>query len=595
MAQITIEKLNFRYSNAKENAIEDVSLNIEDGQFVVLFGKSGCGKSTLLRNLKPLIRPFGTVTGAVFFNGQNIDQIDDRVQAEKIGFVMQNPQYQIVTDKVWHELAFGLENLGYPGDVIRVRVSEIAEYFGITDWYELPVDTLSGGQMQILNLAATMVMNPEVLILDEPTEGLDPIAAERFLEMVNKLHQDFGITVIISEHRLGGILKMADQIVMMDCGKVQYYGKPENIFGTGSLVDSIGNANEIKGIFNTKEDEEILKLLPYPMQIYYEVTCTNRWKQWKKEKGTEYGKEQYEIPLCIGEGRKWLTKINEDGYINRTIRDGDIKKINADGYITKNNDDSHITKTKNNAYDEMGQQDNQKTAIECKHVYFRYEKNAKDVLKNLSLKIRQGEIFALLGGNGVGKTTLISLFTQIKRAYHGKINISGKTAYLPQDVQTMFLYDTVKEELKDVSPDLISFLQMETLMERHPYDLSGGEQQKLGLAKVLKENPDILLLDEPTKAIDGIYKETLGELFKTLKSQGKTIVFVSHDIDFCGEFADRCGLIAQGEIVRVKEAGKFFSQSNFYTTTIHKMAGHIFENAVKKEDVLCYLMDGNIT
>ena len=196
MAQITIKNLSFAYPKSEQEAIHEISLEIQKGSFVVLCGRSGCGKSTLLRSLKPAICPFGKKSGQVFWNDTEIEEVEEKIQAEKIGFVMQSPEHQLVTDKVWHELAFGLENLGVSQREIRVRVAEISEYFGITDWYDREVDLLSGGQKQLLNLAATMVLNPEILILDEPTAQLDPIAAEHFLDTLKKINEDFGITIM---------------------------------------------------------------------------------------------------------------------------------------------------------------------------------------------------------------------------------------------------------------------------------------------------------------------------------------------------------------------------------------------------------------
>ena len=229
MAQITIENLSFRYSLGNKNSLEKINLRINEGEFIILCGKSGCGKTTLLRQLKPAIAPKGERDGEIYFNGTKLDETDLRTQSEKIGFVMQNPESQIVTDKVWHELAFALENLGMETAEIRLRVAEMASYFGIDDWFDKKTAELSGGQKQILNLAAVMAMHPDILILDEPTSRLDPIAGERFLETVNKINKDLGVTVILTEHRLENIFSFADRIVVMDNGKIIADGEPKKI------------------------------------------------------------------------------------------------------------------------------------------------------------------------------------------------------------------------------------------------------------------------------------------------------------------------------------------------------------------------------
>ena len=221
MAHFEIKNLTFSYAAAKgKHSLENVSLTIEQGEFLVLCGKSGSGKSTLLRQLKTVLTPNGKCTGEILFRGVPLKQVSDREQSEKIGFVMQNPDDQIVTDKVWHELAFGLESLGCDQKTMRGRVAEMACYFGIQDWFHRDVATLSGGQKQLLNLASIMAMQPEVLILDEPTSQLDPIAASDFLNTVRKINTELGTTVIITEHRLEDIFPYADRAVVMEKGRV---------------------------------------------------------------------------------------------------------------------------------------------------------------------------------------------------------------------------------------------------------------------------------------------------------------------------------------------------------------------------------------
>ena len=222
MAHFQIENLTFSYAAAKnKRSLDDVSLTIEKGEYIVLCGKSGSGKTTLLKHLKSVLTPSGKRSGTILFNGVPMEQVSQRDQSSKIGYVMQNPDDQIVTDKVWHELAFGLESLGADQKAMRARVAEMACYFGIQDWFHRDVANLSGGQKQLLNLASIMAMQPEVLILDEPTSQLDPIAASDFLNTVRKINMELGTTVIITEHRLEDIFPYADRAIVMDGGKVK--------------------------------------------------------------------------------------------------------------------------------------------------------------------------------------------------------------------------------------------------------------------------------------------------------------------------------------------------------------------------------------
>lgn len=531
MVQIEIKDLSFKYKTANTESLKKVSLTVEEGQFLVVCGKSGCGKTTLFRCLKPNIRPAGEIRGAIYYHGKPIEELSDEQQAVKIGYVMQNPEHQIVTDKVWHELAFGLENLGEKTEIIRAKVAEIAEYFDITHWYHQDTDSLSGGQKQLLNLASVMVMNPEVLVLDEPTAQLDPIAAERFLDILKKINDDFGITVIISEHRLNYLLQKADKVLILEKGRVEEVGEIQDVVKKGVTMD-------------------IEPLMPMPARVFHA------------------NKSAGKIPLCVAEGRRWLR--NEVDFIgaNHSV---EKPHVSGNRKMTKKGERSK----------------KEENSILCKNVWFRYERTGRDIIKGLDLQVRKGEIFAILGGNGTGKTTTILLLAELLKAYRGKIKTTGKVAVLPQNVQTLMERETVAEELEHVPESMLEQMGLKRLLQMHPYDLSGGEQQKVALAKILAKEPEILLLDEPTKGIDNLFKEALGQLLKALAGKGKTIVIVSHDLDFCGEYVNRCGLFADGRLISENGVKEFFTNSRFYTTTVAKMAQGIIDDAYRMEDVIC--------
>lgn len=520
MAQIEIKDLSFTYKMSDVKSLKNVSLTIEKGQFIVVCGKSGSGKTTLLRCFKPNIRPAGATSGRITYEEMDVETLTDEQQARKIGYVMQNPEHQIVTDKVWHELAFGLENLGEKSENIRAKVAEIAEYFDITDWYNEDTECLSGGQKQLLNLAAIMVMNPQILILDEPTAQLDPIVAERFLDILKKINEEFGITVIISEHRLNYVLQKADKVLVLENGQVEAFG------GVREVVE--------KGV-----EMEIEPLMPIPSRLFHANEGNG------------------EIPISILEGRKWLAS-------EKAI---DLKKS-----VNKDQAGRYTTEKENHS-------------VFCRNVWFRYDKNGKDIIRGLDFGVKRGEIFAILGGNGTGKTTTILLLSKILKPYRGKIKMDGRVAVLPQNVQTLFERESVAEELENVSENIVEQMQLAKLWDKHPYDLSGGEQQKVALAKILSKNPDILFLDEPTKGIDNILKEELGGLLRDLAKQGKTIIIVSHDLDFCGEYVDRCGLFANGMLISTNNVKEFFGNNRFYTTTVAKMTQGILEDAYRMEDI----------
>ena len=572
---LEIRDFSFSYPNQEKRALTEISLDIKEGTLNVICGRSGCGKSTLLRQMKSVLAPHGERKGMIFYKGKPLAELEHRTQSKEIGFVMQNPDNQIVTDKVWHELAFGLESLGYDNATIRLRVAEMASYFGIHSWFYREVKELSGGQKQLLNLAAIMAMHPSLLILDEPTSQLDPIAASDFLETVKKINRDIGTTVIITEHRLQDIIPFADKVFVMDQGKLITEGTPGEI-----------------GLELKRREHGMFLSMPVPMQIFASVDSN------------------LACPLTVSDGRMWMQE-----YLNlhpEVVRGTEIRE-----------------EQEKEAKDrKQGKNKKEKPAIEVKEVWFRYEKESADVIRDLSFQVKKGEFYAVVGGNGTGKSTTLSLLCRIRAPYRGKIILDGQDirkfsdrelyngylGVLPQNPQSLFLKKTVLEDLYSViggkkektSPEypinmkkekaiegIVSLTHLEGLLERHPYDLSGGEQQRLALAKVLLLRPKILLMDEPTKGMDAEYKEELGEILKKLQQHGITIFMISHDVEFVAEYADRVGLFFEGNIVTNKETREFFAGNSFYTTAANRMARQFFPGAVTGRDVVKCLKGRN--
>ena len=582
MNLVEIKDFGFSYPESSRKVLEHVNLNIKEGPLNVIMGRSGCGKSTLLRQLKSVLAPAGEKEGKILYRNIPLEDTDHRTQSQEIGFVMQNPDNQIVTDKVWHELAFGLESLGYDNATIRLRVAEMASYFGIQKWFYKNVSELSGGQKQLLNLASVMAMHPSLLILDEPTSQLDPIAASDFLETVKKINRDIGTTVLLTEHRLQDIIPYADRVFVMDEGTLFLEGTPREI-GT-----------------KLKEQHHGMFLsMPVPMQIYA---------------GTD---SSLTCPLTVSEGRQWIREyIEEKGIKKEQIQQAN-QRLERQGEKNENETAGFFGHLKR-------QKENTPPAIQMKDVWFRYEKDSPDVIQNLSLEVKKGEFYALVGGNGTGKSTTLSLLGRVHQPYSGRIYLDGKDlrsfsdrelycgylGVLPQNPQSIFLKKTVLEDLYSViggrkeKPSneypismkkekaiegIVSLTHLEGLLERHPYDLSGGEQQRLALAKVLLLRPKILLMDEPTKGMDAEYKEELGSILKKLQSHGMTIFMISHDVEFVAEYADTTGLFFEGNVVTSKKTRDFFAGNNFYTTAANRMARGLFPEAVTGKDVVSCL------
>ena len=258
METIRFSNISFRYPLAENDALKNINLSVKESEFMVLCGKSGCGKTTLLRHMKKNMMPYGNLSGDILYRGCDLAELGDRESTSEIGYVQQNPDNQLVTDKVWHELAFGLESLGCDNYTIKRRVSEMASYFDIQTWFRKDVSKLSGGQKQLLNLASIMAMQPKLLVLDEPTSQLDPIAASEFLRTIYKINRDLGTTVILSEHRLEEAFTMADRVAVMDEGKIVALDSPRRIGGFLSGRKAVGNhgisaepeKNESKGYDN---------------------------------------------------------------------------------------------------------------------------------------------------------------------------------------------------------------------------------------------------------------------------------------------------------------------------------------------------------
>ena len=552
MEKIKVDNLSFSYPKSDKLALESVSLSIKESEFVVLCGKSGCGKSTLLRHLKKSMNPYGNKLGSVCFDGEEIEDMNDRDAASKIGYVQQNPDNQLVTDKVWHELAFGLESLGYSNSVIKRRVAEMASYFGIQTWFRKSVSELSGGQKQLLNLASVMAMQPEILILDEPASQLDPIAARDFLSTVHRLNRELGVTIVISEHRLEEIFPLADRAIVMDEGRIIANAKPGEV------------AIQLAGSGGEESVHPMYYGMPPVMKLFPKELV--RW--------------QDSLPMTLREGRILMEKLFENGTLK--LKDGEV-------HNTVEGKEAAIGRP----------------AIKLKNLYFRYAKNSDDVLRGLSLEIEEGRLHCLLGGNGSGKSTTLKAICGIIKPQSGKVKLADnlRAAMVPQNPQALFTEISCEEEVLEGmcyqkleieekvrrTEEMLKLMEIEHLRKANPYNLSGGEQQRLALAKVMVSNPDILLLDEPTKGLDPFFKQTLGRILRSLCKENKTIFMVSHDIEFCAEFGDRCSMFFDGEIATSGSSKEFFSGNNFYTTVENKLTRKWCEGIITGEEARSWI------
>ncbi|MEF9960339.1 MAG: ATP-binding cassette domain-containing protein [Niameybacter sp.] len=533
MALYEIHNLTFTYPLHTSPTLKDVHLNIQKGDFVLLFGPSGSGKSTLLRQLKKEIWPVGTRIGEVLFEGAPLDTLPPKRTASQIGMVFQNPDQQIVLSTVYEELAFGMENLGFDPLEMQRRIGEISTFLGINHWLYKATYELSGGQKQLLNLASIMTLYPDVLLLDEPTSQLDPIATQNFLNILKRLNEEFGITIIMTEHQLEPIFPLIHQVFILQKGQITYTGPPRL-----ALYD-----------LYVQGEATLLDYIPTVSRLYL---------------GIEKDVKAQAIPLTPREATSWFEALARDTFTPTPLP---------------------------STYEQAP------AILTCKDLYFQYSKSSPLVLERVNLKVPDGALLAILGGNGSGKSTFLKVLAGILQPLKGKIQTSASIGYLPQNPMTLFHETTVSAQLENTlgaSPtseqthalkEIIQFLTLEPLLGHHPYDLSGGEMQKVALATVLLRNPSLLLLDEPTKGLDPYFKKQLARYLQALLAKGKTIVMVSHDLEFIAAYATWVTLMFSGKLLALSPSTTFFSDNVFYTTTIHRTVKKRLPHAITLEEV----------
>lgn len=527
MEILSCKNVAFKYNESTDYALSDCTFSVKKGEKVMLCGASGSGKSTLLRLLKRELSPRGELSGNITLMGKDRRELSHRESAEKIGFVMQDPDSQTVCDKVSAELAFGLESFGVKSGEIQSRVGEMAAFFGIEPLYDRDISTLSGGQKQLVALCSVMVTDPDILLLDEPTAQLDPVAARELLGILDRLNKEMGVTIIIAEHDPEELFDSCDKILYLAKGKPEFFSTP-------ALTAKYFVENALEGF------------LPETAKAFAGL-CD-------------------ELPLNVRQGRAKLEKLGVSDIPKQAVTSAE----SAEPY-----------------------------ALQCKNLWQRYEKNSPDILKGCDLAVRKGECYGLLGSNGGGKSTLLRVICGLCKPYMGAVSLFGKKqkaykngslfremlAFLPQEPVTMFVKESVREDLlqsgdKAAVENVAQRMGIEHLLDRHPWDLSGGEIQKCAFAKILLADPKIIVLDECTKGMDSFAQKDLGDILLSLKAEGRTILLVTHDLEFAAQYCDRCGLLFDGKIAAEDNAVEFFSHNRFYTTAAARLTRGFFSGAV---------------
>ena len=461
-AALEFDAVGFGYAGGGARVLDGVGFSVPEGAFALLCGATGSGKSTLLRLAKPEIRPAGELAGTVRVFGEDVAGLSPVASARTVGYVFQSPDAQIVCDTVWHEMAFGLENLGVPEAEMRRRVAETCNFFGMEPWFRAQTAELSGGQRQTLALAAALAMRPRLLLLDEPTSMLDPITEKAFLGLLFRANRELGITVVVATHAPQAMAEYATCAFVVDGGEVREASVAEIVVRRGIAVDKGAAASPIS-----------------------EAVCVHE-------------------------------------------------------------------------------------------AWFRHGRDGDWVLRGLDLQLVQGEVRALVGGNGCGKTTLLSVLAGVAKPQKGRVKnaLASSQALLPQSPKAILACETVREELSEWARGAgygaaevdaaLAELGLADAADRHPYDLSGGQQQLLALKKLIICRPRLLLLDEPTKGLDAAARERVARAVAAARAGGATVLLATHDMAFVEAVADSVSLMFDGAVTCTQPTAEFFADSWLY-------------------------------
>ncbi|MDO4153592.1 MAG: ATP-binding cassette domain-containing protein [Clostridia bacterium] len=532
MEVFTAKDLTFTYAGTQTPTLQNISFSVPENAFVLLYGASGSGKTTLLRLLKSELTPKGNRQGELLYREKPLSDLPQDISIREIAYTAQNPDTQQVSDYVKNELAFLPENLGLPQAEIQLKIAETVGFFGISDLYTRKIQTLSGGEKQLVNLAAACVGTPRVLLLDEPFAMLDAFGAERLLRAIVRLHQILGVTVLVTEHNIQPLLPYLTGVLVLENGRLNEYRSAD-------------------AFLRAYPDAAPSVTVPHLLGALCEHTVP---------------------PKTEAQARAVLqTAVPHLSLPVKPPAAAPVKPI-----------------------------------LELKNASFRYMREGKDVLSDLSFSLGRGEIFAVIGANGAGKTTLLRVLSGENKPYSGKRKVFSdlKIAAVPQNPQACFAFETVAEVLNAASmpptpkalfhllndapstapaplpavSDICKTLGIADTLAQNPFDLSAGQQQRVAFAAALLKNPDVLLLDEPTKGLDKQSKDALLPLLADWKKAGKALLLVTHDLDFAAACTDRCALLFDGHFVFSGESRAFFTHGDLYTSTVARMFSYLSEN-----------------
>jgi len=524
---IRFNDFSFYYPDSAIASLDRINVRISEGEFLVITGPSGGGKSTFLRSINGLIPNFygGRISGTVLVNGKNASETPTKEMSETVGMVFQDPENQLISNEVEREIAFGMENLCFSKELMRKRIEEALDAVNITRLRNRTTSELSGGQKQKVAIASALATHPDILLLDEPTSELDPRSAESVLNVIEKINDELGLTILLVEHRLERVIHHVDRMLMIDHGKLIYDGSPRKIKSANVEGWKVGLPPVTR------------------LSLHFQERLSNG------------------LPLTVKEARTSLSDI--------------------------------LSAPKNKASWQRSKSSG-KACLSMDKVYFSYD-GEKDVLKNISFDVYEGDMIALMGKNASGKTTLVKLMNGLVKPRKGKVLLFGKkisdyelsdliqkVGIVFQDPNLHLFNDTVEEEIAfvlrnlEMKDDLIDKkvnailkqFKIEQYRNSYPHDLSGGERQRVALASVLVSEPEMLILDEPTRGMDYFLKK---ELIAYLKEKAKTVIMVTHDIETAAEFAERVVLVSEGNIISDGNKRDVLSKALLFSPQINRL------------------------
>ncbi|EEI24498.1 ABC transporter ATP-binding protein [Lentilactobacillus hilgardii] len=541
---IGIDHLTFTYPHTNESTLENINLKIFADDFLLIAGDTGSGKTTLLSHLKKELMPNGHRSGYITFQHQDISKFTQLKSAQMVGFVSQNPRNQPVMATVIEELAFSLENIGCPSQEIGRRVAELSNYLGLDQWLHKRVDDLSGGQLQIVNLASVLILRPKVILLDEPTAQLDPLMTQNFMTILSRIHQELGMTIVMTEHNLAVPITMANRMVLISNRQIAVNDTPAVV---------------ISQMFQKAQLKRFVPEIPALFLRNYP--------------------QAGQLPLSVSSGQRLIHAKNLQ-----------FESVNSDLKTAERPKEAS-------------------TIVSLKNVSFTFDER-QSIVDHLSLDIHQGDWLTIVGKNGSGKSTLLSLIGGLRKPQHGRINLAGKTvwkmqtterikrlSFLSQEPSLQFGNETVFKELMVQAKQLgitnaesraqkaLENLRLTDLENKNPFDLSGGQQQLLGLAIAMIANPQLLVLDEPTNGLDPNTKHLIGEQLLNYQHRGGTIIMATHDMAFAAAFSGNCGFMFDGRLESILPRRRFFSGNFFFTTALNRLLRDQVPDAILVSDV----------